>query len=275
MRPFTRVLSAIKNRGVIGIARAVVIRAARLPIQGRAERASARSVAIAQSGMSARDKFEAIYRERIWADAAPTLLSSASLSGHGSTEQFTRVFRNAIAEFIRQESIASLFDAPCGDFHWMRLMEFPNGFRYIGGDIATSVIENLKSRFSFPDRQFIPFDITLDLFPDSDAWLCKDCLQHLSFEDIAMALHNFTNSNVQWALISNHTDVETNHNIATGDFRHLDLTKPPFNLPPPREILSDKPVEPVDDERRGVFVWRREDIPVNLPDQLNARRAIS
>lgn len=41
MRPFSRVLSAIKNRGVIGIARAVVIRAARLPIQGRAERASA------------------------------------------------------------------------------------------------------------------------------------------------------------------------------------------------------------------------------------------
>jgi preprotein translocase subunit SecB len=228
----------------------------------RRQRATRRAVEIAQSPMSSRDKFEAIYREAVWADAAPTLVRSASRSGHGSTEQSTRLLRRELINFVRQEAIASLFDAPCGDYFWMRLVEFPVKFTYIGGDIAGSVIEELKTRSSAPTHSFIEFDLTRDRFPSCDAWLCKDCFQHLSFEDIAAALKKFGESSIQWALISNHPGAP-NANIATGDFRYVDLTGPPFNLPPPRLVLRDSPI---DKEPRGVFAWRREDIRARIAE---------
>jgi hypothetical protein len=169
--------------------------------------------------------------------------------------------RVELANFIRQEAVSSLFDAPCGDYHWMRWMQFPDGFRYIGGDIATSVVAKLKRKFSSHACEFISFDLTHDRFPNCEAWLCKDCLQHLSLGDVTAVLRNVAKSGIKWALISNHTDVTSNYDIKTGDFRHLDLTKPPFNLPPPRRVLRDSPA---DKEPRGVFVWRREDIEASL-----------
>jgi len=212
--------------------------------------------------MSAQDKFEAIYRERVWANASPTLFSASSLSGHGSTEYSTRVFRAELTEFIRKERLSSLFDAPCGDFHWMSKVAFPEGFKYIGGDIVASVIERLKLERQSPAQLFVHFDLTRDAFPQTDAWLCKDCLQHLSYADVFKVLKNFAQANVAWALVSNHTGVDVNTDIETGGFRYLDLTKPPFNLPPPRLILRD---QSVDREPRGVFVWRREDIRLAAP----------
>jgi len=222
----------------------------------RRQRAKKRAIEIAHSAMSSRDKFEAIYRESVWADAAPTLVRSASRSGHGSTEQSTRLLRRELIKFVRREAIVSLFDAPCGDYFWMKLVEFPEEFTYIGGDIAESVVEELKTRSPGHTHKFIVFDLTRDQFPDCDAWLCKDCFQHLSFGDIAAVLRNFGESSIQWALISNHPGAP-NYNIATGDFRYVDLTRSPFNLPPPRLVLRDSPI---DKEPRGIFAWRREDI---------------
>jgi hypothetical protein len=257
MKLVIRAARAVSRLGVIGIAREIIARAASHIIRARNLRAQARAVAIAQSPLSRREKFEAIYREGVWANAAPTFFISRSGSGHGSTEPSTRALRAELTGFIRDEGVSSLFDAPCGDYHWMRWMQFGDGFRYVGGDIVTSVVQDLDSKFASPARRFISVDLTRDTFPECDAWLCKDCLQHLSFDDVSAVLRNFANSSIKWALISNHTDVNSNYDIQTGDFRHLDLTKPPFNLPPPRRVLQDIPV---DNEPRGIYVWLREDI---------------
>lgn len=106
-------------------------------------------------------------------------------------------------------------------------------------------------------RPFRVFDITKDEFDPADVWLCKDCIQHLSNRDIMLALRNFCNSSVEFALISNHTDVKENTDIPTGDFRHVDLTLPPFNLPEPLLKLPDSPI---DREPRYIGVWRRGDL---------------
>src|SRR5436305_7218060 len=111
-----RVARSVRRLGVLGAVREIIIRATNHTIRARNLRAQARAVAIAQSPLSSREKFEAIYRERIWADAAPTVFSSSSGSGHGSTEQSTRVLRTELSCFIREEGVSSLFDAPCGDY---------------------------------------------------------------------------------------------------------------------------------------------------------------
>lgn len=240
-----------------GVARTLVEGAVRL----RTGKAISRAKSIAASDLDAQAKFEAIYAEGVWASASPTIFRSESLSGHGSSERSTRVLRVELASFIAENAITSLFDAPCGDFHWMKALALPPDFHYIGGDIACTVIDGLVVRYSSHRRQFITCDITKDPFPRTDAWLCKDCLQHLSFNDVWRALRNFARSEIKWALISNHSGGGTNADICTGDFRMLDLTAAPFNLPPPRQVLRDSPI---DGEPRGIAVWSRDELRTAL-----------
>jgi hypothetical protein len=62
-------------------------------------------------------------------------------------------------------------------------------------------------------------------------------------------------------LISNHSDIGENSDVETGDFRHVDLTLHPFNLPEPSLRLRDAPI---DDEPRYIGVWRRRDIAKHM-----------
>lgn len=230
---------------------------------------SARASIVALSGqnISAKSKFETIYKDRLWSKSSPTLLPSNSLSGHGSTAESTVALRSQLEDIFRAEGPEVFFDAPCGDFVWMKLVHFPESCGYIGGDIVQALIDELNKSESYAAdlehprgprfRKFIACDLTQSEFPQADFWLCKDCVQHLSNADIVMLLRNFARSSVKTALISNHTDVAQNSDINTGDFRHVDLTKPPFSLPPPRKTLVDRPV---DGEQREIAVWNREDV---------------
>jgi hypothetical protein len=148
----------------------------------------------------------------------------------------------------------------------MKDVKLPANCDYIGGDIVPELVARLQQKYArsprtrpgdAPSRRFIDFDLIVDNFPSADIWLCKDCFQHLSNSDIRLVLNNFRRSQVKIALISNHTDVSSNTDIETGQFRHVDLTRAPFNLPPPRQILPD---EPVGGEPRFIGVWHREDL---------------
>ncbi len=103
-----------------------------------------------------------------------------SRSGPGSTLAYTQNLRPELARFVRESGVNSLFDAPCGDFHWMAEVEFPLNFDYFGGDVAPSLIDDLRVKQARPGRRFAVFDIVHDPFPPADLWLCRDCLFHLS-----------------------------------------------------------------------------------------------
>lgn len=220
-------------------------------------------VDLARSNKSASHKFAEIYRQELWAKAGVVGGGTESLSGLGSSLRSTEIFRQELQMLIDQHRPRVFFDAPCGDFNWMRTIVFPASCTYIGGDIVPSVILDNQQKYgcgpngASGSRVFINFDLTSDTFPRADYWLCKDCLQHLSLADVRAVLANFASSNVSIALISNHDGVVQNIDIDTGDFRHLDLTLPPFNLPKPRTVMRDTPS---DDEPRFVAVWTREEV---------------
>lgn len=172
------------------------------------------------------DRFTKIYQSNAWG-------SKWSRSGSGSTLHATSAIRKSLPLILEQYSIASMLDAPCGDFRWMSTIDFPLGFRYLGGDIVSPLISELKTNYTSSSIDFIHLDITSDDLPQVDLLLTRDCLFHFSTKDIYKFFANFAKSNIPYLLTTSH---ETGSNyiykdIITGDFRVLDLTKPPFNLP--------------------------------------------
>jgi SAM-dependent methyltransferase len=171
--------------------------------------------------------FEDIITHRRWQDVT---------CGSGSTVAYTEPLRQALPGFLEQHNITSMLDAPCGDYSWMKLVEFSPGFKYQGGDIVEFMIEQNKK--DYPDVDFRVFDLTTDPIPDVDMLFCRDCLFHLSLEDIDKVLDNIARSSVKYVMITSHYSGK-NRNIQTGDFRSVDFTKAPYNFETPIDSIED------------------------------------
>ena len=183
-----------------------------------------------------------------------------SRSGDGSTLFYTRHLRSRLEAFVREFEVRTFFDAPCGDFNWMRAVAFPPRVTYVGGDIALSLIKQNRNRYAGPRRRFLQFDIVSDPFPEADVWFCRDCLFHLPHALIFRALRNFCESKIKLVMMTNHLNKEGFVNVdgKAGGFRLVDFFSPPFNLP--RDVLYRvvdyiEPYPP-----REMCVWSREQI---------------
>ena len=187
-----------------------------------------------------------------------------SRSGPGSTLAYTRNLRPSLEAFMKDFRIGAMFDAPCGDFNWMKEVAFPQGFGYLGGDIASSLIEKNQIAFAGEGRQFIEFDIVNDAFPDSALWFCRDCLFHLPEALIFKALRNFSRSNIKFLMMTNHINASgfANMDIPAGEFRLVDFFAEPFNLPGDVLFRVADYVDPF--PPREMCVWTREQIEAAL-----------
>ena len=202
--------------------------------------------------------FEYIYVNNVWGKGAE------SRSGHGSTLAYTTNIRQEILHFLREVSVRTFFDAPCGDFNWMQAVEFPPSVKYVGGDISPSLIADLTKNYAGGARSFRVFDITSDIFPKADIWFCRDCLFHLSNRAILSALTLFAASAIPLIFTTNHINLGfRNCDIVTGRFRLLDLCAPPFELPRDTLFYAGDGVFP--HPRREMCVWTRQQVAAALP----------
>jgi SAM-dependent methyltransferase len=180
-------------------------------------------------------RFEAIYRSNHWRN-------SESLSGFGSSMEATAVARKALAAIVARYSVASILDVPCGDFNWMRHVEFQGS--YCGADIVRDLVALNQLRYGDDRRRFIVLDVTKDPLPRSDLIVCRDCLNHLSIEEAAHALENIHASGSQYVALTHYPVTKINSSQKSGfDYRPLNLERPPFNWPPPIEVWEE-PGEP-------------------------------
>lgn len=189
------------------------------------------------SNKSYKKKFELIYKNNFWS-------SSESVSGLGSELKNTINLRNKLVKLIQNYNIKSILDVPCGDFNWIKHI-LNKDLTYIGGDIVSTLIDN-NNKFYKNDRiNFIQIDITEDTLPNSDLMICRDCLIHLSFNNIKLFFNNFIRSNIEYILLTSYKLKNTNYKIKNedildGDFREIDLSNQPFNLPKPLFEILDK-----------------------------------
>ena len=160
-----------------------------------------------------------------------------TISGSGSMVQNTENIRSALPEIFKKYDIKSFFDAPCGDRNWIKHVDF-QGIDYHAGDIVPEIIEDLN----MPEAKV--FDIREDEPPNVDLWFCRDCLYHLSDDDIWDSINNMRDSEIKYFLITSHTEDNINHpenrSIQTGGFRCLILKQYDyFDLPEPIEVFPD------------------------------------
>lgn len=177
---------------------------------------------------NAQDVFTEIYKTNYWG-------SEESISGTGSEISQTELISNELPKIFQKYSVKTFLDAPCGDFVWMKRAIEKCNIDYIGADIVADLVELNNKSFSSESISFVHLDICNDNLPQADLMLCRDCLFHLSFADIKSFFIKFSNSNIEYLLLTNHKQFEKkfkNLDIKTGDFRMLDLFSEPINLSP-------------------------------------------
>lgn len=110
--------------------------------------------------------------------------------------------------------------------------------------------------------RFLVADITRDPLPGCDVILCRDCLVHLSFQNIARAIARFRASGAQFLLMTTFPEWEDNGDCEDGDWRALNMTKAPFHWPPPRELIDERCDEGGDGWRdKSLGLWRLDELP--------------
>ena len=100
-----------------------------------------------------KDIFTEIYVKNKWKD-------DSSHSGTGSNLEQTKEIIKFLPKFISKNNIQSILDIPCGDFYWMKEINFDK-VNYIGGDIN---IQENQSLSMFPSQELVEINGSLQLY---------------------------------------------------------------------------------------------------------------
>ena len=187
-----------------------------------------------------------------------------SISGPGSDIYQTRIIIKEIPLLFKDYNISTMLDIPCGDFYWMKEIDLKD-IEYIGADIVGELIKKNNKEYHKNNLQFKKLDLLKDSLPNVDLIFTRDCLVHLSFEDIFNALTNICNSNSKYLLSTTFTERTNNNDIKTGQWRTLNLEVEPFFLPKPIKIINEGCTE-----NEGIYsdkslgFWKISDIRKSL-----------
>jgi len=209
-------------------------------------------------GKTVSKTFTDIYKTNHWA-------SNKSISGTGSELEQTKEIIKPISDLLRKLDVKTVLDLPCGDFNWMQKVNL-SSIKYIGADIVEDlVIENRKKYAIENEVDFIKINLLCDHLPVSDIIINRDCLVHLSFADIYDSIKNIKSSNCKYLLSTTFSNHSTNIDIITGNWRALNLEKPPFNFPKPIFLINENCMEgDVTFMDKSLGLWLIEDI--KLPE---------
>jgi hypothetical protein len=207
--------------------------------------------------LSLEDRFTQIYNINYWG-------SKESVSGQGSTLALTNNLRKHLPDLFNQFSIKRVFDGPCGDFNWMKLVVTETNVDYTGGDIVLPMIEENQSKYAKDGIRFVKIDLTQDPIPNADLMICRDCLFHLSYVDTKQILENFVNSNTPYLLTTTYENKQLfkNKDIVTGHFRMIDLFSEPYHFPKDILFKIDDWIAP--ENPRFMCLWTRAQVITGL-----------
>jgi hypothetical protein len=205
------------------------------------------------NGRATEDIFTDIYKGNKWGD-------SESVSGPGSTLEETANLRPALIKLFKTHNIKTIIDAPCGDFHWFKEIDYPFE-QYYGFDIVAPLIDDNTRKFGNDTNIFEHKNCLEDPLPSADMLFCRDLLLHLSTTDIFKLLGNYLRADIPLLLISHAINIE-NEDIMTGQGRLVNLTAPPFSFPEPETLIMENSAvfNGKYKDVRSMALWRKEDI---------------
>lgn len=192
--------------------------------------------------------FTNLWRNNGWGDAE-------TRSGSGSTLAATETLRAHLTQLCKFLGIRQLVDLGCGDLNWMGkisdLFEL-----YVGLDVVPELIEANEAAYGRRRGHFFAQrDASLDPLPRADAILCRDVMTCLPDDLIHATLAQIKASGARYLLATSYA-AEHNRDAALGEWRPLDLTKPPFNLPRPLVHIDERL-----DGSKLLGIWPVKDLP--------------
>jgi hypothetical protein len=207
------------------------------------------------AGLDLAARFERIEKTNLWGAAS-------SVSGLGSEDMATAAIREGLPALLQRLGARSLLDAPCGDAGWIGRIKLD--LDYTGIDIVPSLIAANNQRVARGELtgRFRVADITRDALPQADMILCRDCLVHLSFDNIACAVANFRASGARFLLVTTFPEWDGNRDCEDGDWRALNMEKAPFNWPAPRALINERCEEGGGGWRdKSLGLWQLDELP--------------
>jgi hypothetical protein len=175
--------------------------------------------------------YEACWRRGGW--------GTAPRSGIYASPPYTNRLRAELPGLLERHKIQSVFDAPCGDYTWMSAVALPDGCQYFGADIVAPLIAELRNKYNSANA-FRVFNLLTDPFPEVDLWLCRDCLYLYSIRDMAKIFDNFLRSNIRFALLTSHRNLENGLSFWDGmNETPTNLEMPPFSFGACLEYIND------------------------------------
>lgn len=200
------------------------------------------------SRKNVKDVFSEIKHSNVWG-------SPESVSGAGSERSQTEFLVPELGRLLKARGVKTLLDIPCGDFNWMKNVDL-SGVRYTGADIVNDLIQGNTLRYKAENIDFRVLNLITDDLPKNDVVFVRDCLVHLSYKDIFSALENIKKSGSRYLLTTTFTNRRKNYDIVTGDWRTLNLLKPPFNFPEPLQIIVEHCTEDGDEYiDKSIALW--------------------
>lgn len=205
--------------------------------------------------------FSHIYNVGMWGHKDE--IGDDSVSGGGSRISSTKKIRTILPEIIQKFNIKSMLDIPCGDWHWMRITDL-GPIIYYGADIVPDLVLYNQEHYGNTNRIFLHLDLTSEKLPCVDLILCRDCLAHLSLENVLSALKNIKRSGAIYLLVSNFNRGYFNQKINDGEWQPLNLLLPPFNFPQP--LLSVDEKVPMGNDllyNKHLYMWKLADLDLD------------
>jgi len=120
-----------------------------------------------------RSAFASIYSGATWG----TNDKGIGNSGTGSTLRATALYRTFLQQFLKDNHIASVVDAGCGDWEFSKAIDW-TGIDYKGFDIVDAVIAADKKLYTKPNVHFFGANIVEKDLPPADLLISKHVLQH-------------------------------------------------------------------------------------------------
>jgi hypothetical protein len=204
-----------------------------------------------------KEKFSEIYEKNIFG-------GGVSRSGEGSDLIQTEVVRRELPRIVKEFSIKTFLDAPCGDWFWMRETNLAVE-KYIGVDIVENMIEKNKRTYGSSSCTFLCMNLAMDPLPKADMIFSRDCLVHLNFRDALSIIRNFKKSGATYLLTTTFKDRKKNNELIGVDnfWRPLNMCLAPFNFPEPVLFVNEACSEEVGQYAdKGLGLWRLSDIEV-------------
>jgi len=186
--------------------------------------------------------FDNIYTKGLWSGGKPMD------SGAGSSDEATRAVVDQLPSLLKRFSIDAVLDCGCGTAPWVFAALEAYCTRYLGIDVARSVIDFHRQHASddLPNWKYLQHDLSAMPLHREDLGIpqarnamtiCRDVLIHLPFHRGLTLLRNARK--VSHLLLATHWPQVQNSDIHAGQFRPTNLEAWPYRLPKPIELISE------------------------------------